>query len=210
MVWTLPKKCSGPVTTLGWPERTASPGAVVPTASSDKLTPMRVLTGMICSCERAAWKVLAMITPRASVSIAVLVVPASVRPRRSSSPSAAWISSRLARSALWTRLRVTGSKTAGRDGSGDWRRQRIQDWITSSLTMPEGRMPSSKKRRRASATRCSCDAKNGWGEGGACRPGIGTVSKGPLGRRGLSARCRATEQFAARDIPGVVEAGRAA
>jgi len=56
------------------------------------------------------------------------------------------------------RLAVTGSKTAGRAGSGCERRQRDHDWMTASLTMPEGRTPSSKKRCRASATRCSGEA----------------------------------------------------
>lgn len=66
--------------------------------------------------------------------------------------------SRLRRRAPCTRLTVTGSNTAGRAGSGWVRRQRDQDWITASLTTPDGRAPSSKKRRRASANRCSGEA----------------------------------------------------
>ena len=48
------------------------------------------------------------------------------------------------------------------------RRQRDHDWMTASLTTPENRVPSSKKRWRASATRCSGEPKNGFdGSAGA-------------------------------------------
>ncbi len=78
---------------------------------------MRVLTGISRSWLRACVKVLPMTTPCASVSMAVPLVPASVRRSRSISSAAASSSSRLARSTPCTRLGVTGSNTAGLSGS---------------------------------------------------------------------------------------------
>lgn len=105
---------------------------------------MRVATGISRSWLRACTKVLPMMTPCASVSMAVLLVPASVYCRRAISSAAAASSCWFSRSALWTRLGVTGSNVTGRPGLGWWRRQRVHDWITASLTRPDGRMPSSK------------------------------------------------------------------
>ena len=72
------------------------------------------------------------------------VVPASVACSWLSSSLATSISNRLRPSTLWMRLVVTGLNSGTRDGSWCDCMQRCHDWITASLTMPDGRTPSSK------------------------------------------------------------------
>lgn len=86
---TLSKKCSPASTHTGLPVLAATPGAVVPTASSERSTPRRVAMGISASCERPTQDE-PIRTPVASVSMAEQLVVLRIVSSRGSSSVQAW------------------------------------------------------------------------------------------------------------------------
>ena len=105
--FTLSEKCSAPWTDACLPVRTTIPGAVVPTASSAKLTPMRCATGVIFSCKRREL-VAPMSTPLGSVSMAPQFVAPSTASISLASANQASRNKRFFCKANCARLAVTG------------------------------------------------------------------------------------------------------
>ena len=141
---TQPKKCSAPYTTLGWPVCAVRPGALVPRQCSPRSTPTRAASGVNTCSARADECVACTTTPCGSVSSTVQAVPASAASSRLSSSAAVSSNRRLRASVECTRLGVTGLKARCSAGLRFACRQRDHDWITCSLTRPDGRTPSSK------------------------------------------------------------------
>ena len=105
---------------------------------------MRRASGSSTSPWSAAERVACTTVPCRSVRIAVQAVPARVVSSRERSAAAACSSTCPRVSAEWIRLGVTGSNAIRSTGLRWPCTQRDHDWITLSLTSPDGRTPSSK------------------------------------------------------------------
>jgi hypothetical protein len=159
------------------PVCSASAGALVPSAASDRSVPGQATRRPSASHGPANGALACTTMPCASASSRLAAVDPSVAASRSSSRQAASRSARVRRRAESRR----NAETRAMPGASAWPRpraaQRIHDCSTASLTRPVGRTPSPKQRSRARAMRaCGVAMKGSCGSQGAGGVGVSAGS----------------------------------